>query len=169
MLIHGVRPGPLIMIESPLFVYQVIAMVLIATIAMFVLGLTMVRPLVKILQIPRQKLMPVVFLLCVVGSYALQSRMFDVKVMVVFGIIGFILREMEYPMAPLVLGIILGDILDKNLRRALILSNGDIGPFFTRPICLGLFILTMLIVLGRSKWIKTMLGKLKKDKSATQA
>ena len=169
MLIHGVRPGPLIMIESPLFVYQVIAMVLIATIAMFVLGLTMVRPLVKILQIPRQKLMPVVFLLCVVGSYALQSRMFDVKVMVVFGIIGFILREMEYPMAPLVLGIILGDILDKNLRRALILSNGDIGPFFTRPICLGLFILTMLIVLGRSKWIKTMLGKLKKDKGAAQA
>lgn len=168
MLIHGVRPGPLIMIESPLFVYQVIAMVLIATIAMFVLGLTMVRPLVKILQIPRQKLMPVVFLLCVVGSYALQSRMFDVKVMVVFGIIGFILREMEYPMAPLVLGIILGDILDKNLRRALILSNGEITPFFTRPICLGLFILTMLIVLGRSKWIKTMLGKLKKDKGAAQ-
>ena len=169
MLIHGVRPGPLIMVESPLFVYQVIAMVLIATIAMFVLGLTMVRPLVKILQIPRQKLMPVVFLLCVVGSYALQSRMFDVKVMVVFGIIGFILREMEYPMAPLVLGIILGDILDKNLRRALILSNGDISPFFTRPICLGLFVLTMLIVLGRSKWIKTLLGKLKKDKGAAQA
>lgn len=169
MLIHGVRPGPLIMLESPLFVYQVIAMVLIATIAMFVLGLTMVRPLVKVLQVPRQKLMPVVFLLCVVGSYALQSRLFDVGVMIVFGIIGFVLREMEYPMAPLVLGIILGDILDKNLRRALILSNGDIGPFFTRPICLGLFLLTMLIVLGRAKWVKGLMAKIRKPKADAKA
>jgi putative tricarboxylic transport membrane protein len=165
MLIHGVRPGPLIMLESPLFVYQVIAMVLLATIAMFVLGLTMVRPLVKVLQVPRQKLMPVVFLLCVVGSFALQSRLFDVGVMIVFGIIGFVLREMEYPMAPLVLGIILGDILDKNLRRALILSNGDVSPFFTRPICLGLFLLTMLIVLGRAKWVKELMAKIRKPKA----
>ena len=162
MLIHGVRPGPLIMIESPTFVYEVIAMVFFATIAMFVLGLTMVRPMVKILQVPRQKLMPIVFILCVVGSFALQSRLFDVGVMIFFGVVGFILREMEYPMAPLVLGIILGDILDKNLRRALILSNGDISPFFTRPICLGLFLLTMLIVLSRSKTIKGIFGKLKK-------
>jgi putative tricarboxylic transport membrane protein len=169
MLIHGVRPGPLIMLESPLFVYQVIAMVLIATIAMFVLGLTMVRPLVKVLQVPRQKLMPVVFLLCVVGSFALQSRLFDVGVMIVFGIIGFVLREMEYPMAPLVLGIILGDILDKNLRRALILSNGDISPFFTRPICLGLCLLTMLIVLGRAKWVKDIMAKFKKPKADAKA
>ena len=166
MLIHGVRPGPLIMVESPMFVYQVIAMVLIATVAMFVLGLTMVRPLVKVLQVPRQKLMPIVFLLCVVGSFALQSRLFDVYVMIIFGIIGFVLREMEYPMAPLVLGIILGDILDKNLRRALILSNGDIAPFFTRPICLGLFILTMLIVLSRAKWMKSLMGKLKRRKAS---
>lgn len=166
MLIHGVRPGPLIMVEAPTFVYEVIAMVLIATLAMFVLGLTMVRPLVKVLQVPRQKLMPIVFLLCVVGSFALQSRLFDVGVMIFFGILGFILREMEYPMAPLVLGIILGDILDKNLRRSLILSNGDISPFFTRPICIGLFVLTMLIVLSRAKWIKALMGKIKKSKAA---
>ncbi|MCX7028404.1 MAG: tripartite tricarboxylate transporter permease [Spirochaetes bacterium] len=164
MLIHGVHPGPLIMIESPSFVYEVIAMVLIATVAMFVLGLTMVRPLTKILQVPRQKLMPIVFILCVVGSFSIQSRLFDVGVMIFFGILGFILREMEYPMAPLVLGIILGDILDKNLRRALILSNGDLAPFFTRPICLGLFLLTMFIVLSRAKWVKTLFGKLKKGK-----
>jgi putative tricarboxylic transport membrane protein len=165
MLIHGVRPGPLIMIESPSFIYEVIAMVFFATIAMFVLGLSMVRPMVKILQVPRQKLMPIVFILCVVGSFALQSRLFDVGVMIFFGIFGFILREMDYPMAPLVLGIILGDMLDKNLRRSLILSNGDITPFFTRPICLGLFILTMLIVLSRSKWLKSIIGTVLKKKT----
>ncbi|NLJ45608.1 MAG: tripartite tricarboxylate transporter permease, partial [Treponema sp.] len=105
MLIHGVRPGPLIMIEFPTFIYEVVAMVLLATIMMFVLGLSMVRPLVKVLQVPRQKLMPVIFILCVVGSFALQARLFDVGIMIVFGALGFILREMDYPMAPLVLGI----------------------------------------------------------------
>jgi putative tricarboxylic transport membrane protein len=159
MLIHGVRPGPLIMIEFPSFIYEVVAMVLLATVMMFVLGLAMVRPLVKVLQVPRQKLMPVIFILCVVGSFALQARLFDVGIMIVFGVLGYILREMEYPMAPLVLGIILGDILDKNLRRALILSDGSIAPFFTRPISLVLFLLTMVIVLGRAKWFQALMAK----------
>jgi putative tricarboxylic transport membrane protein len=166
MLIHGVRPGPLIMIESPTFVYEVIAMVLFATLAMYVLGLSMVKSLVKVLQVPRQKLMPIIFILCVVGSYSIQSRLFDVGVMIVFGVLGFILREMDYPMAPLVLGIILGDILDKNLRRSLILSNGDLTPFFTRPICLGIALLTLLIVLSRAKWVKSLLSKLRKKEAA---
>ncbi|TFG82776.1 MAG: transporter [Spirochaetales bacterium] len=166
MLIHGVRPGPLIMIESPTFVYEVVAMVFLATAMMFILGLAMVRPLVKVLQVPRQKLMPIVFILCVVGSFALQARLFDVGIMIVFGILGYILREMEYPMAPLVLGIILGDILDKNLRRALILSDGDIVPFFTRPICLVLFLLTMFIVLGRAKWFNAIVAKVFRRKPA---
>ena len=165
MLIHGIRPGPLIMVEFPSFIYETVAMVFIATVMMFILGLTMVRPLVKVLQVPRQKLMPIVFTLCVVGSYALQSRLFDVSVMVVFGIIGFVLREMEYPMAPLVLGIILGDILDKNLRRALILSNGSVAPFFSRPICIVLFALTALIVLSKAKWVHTLIGSIRKKNS----
>jgi putative tricarboxylic transport membrane protein len=166
MLIHGVRPGPLIMIEFPTFIYEVVAMVFLATIMMFVLGLSMVRPLVKVLMVPRAKLMPVIFILCVVGSFAIQSRLFDVGVMIVFGLLGYILRQMEYPMAPLVLGIILGDILDKNLRRALILSNGSVEPFFTRPICLILFALTALVVLGRSKTVKALLGRIFPKKAA---
>ena len=158
MLIHGIRPGPLIMVEFPMFIYEVVVMVLLATIAMYILGLSMVRTLVKVLLIPRQKLMPVIFILCVVGSYALQARIFDVKVMAFFGLLGFILREMDYPMAPLVLGIILGDILDKNLRRALVLSNGDLTPFFTRPICLGIFLLTLFVILSRMAWFKSVMA-----------
>jgi putative tricarboxylic transport membrane protein len=160
MFIHGVRPGPLIMIEFPGFVYQVVAMVLLGTVAMFILGLALVRPLVKILMVPREKLMPIVFTLCVVGSFAIQGRMFDVGVMVVFGIIGYLMREMEYPIAPLVLGIILGDILDKNLRRALILSDGNLLPFLTRPICLALAIITMLTIFSRMKWFEHLVGQI---------
>ncbi|HSV56311.1 MAG TPA: tripartite tricarboxylate transporter permease, partial [Magnetospirillaceae bacterium] len=165
MLIHGVRPGPLILIEFPTFIYEVVAMVLLATVMMFVLGLSMVRPLVKVLQVPRQKLMPIIFILCVVGSFALQARMFDIGVMIVFGILGFVLREMDYPMAPLVLGIILGYILDNNLRRALILSDGSLMPFFTRPISLVIFALTLLIVLGRAKWFRSLVSGLFRRKS----
>ncbi|MDP3176376.1 MAG: tripartite tricarboxylate transporter permease [Spirochaetaceae bacterium] len=160
MLIHGVRPGPLIMIEFPTFIYEVVAMVLLATVMMFILGLSMVRPLVKVLMVPRAKLMPVIFVLCVVGSFAIQSRLFDVGVMIVFGLLGYILRQMEYPMAPLVLGIILGDILDKNLRRALILSSGSVEPFFTRPICLVLMLLTLFVVLSRAAWVKALAAKI---------
>ena len=155
MFIHGVRPGPLIMLENPQFVYQVVAMVLLATAAMFVLGLSLVKTLVKILLVPRQKLMPIVFVLCTVGAYALHGRLFDVGVMVVFGILGYYMRVMDYPIAPLVLGIILGKILDPNLRRALVISNGNLAPFFTRPISAVTFIIILLTIFSRMKWFRS--------------
>ncbi|HSB04642.1 MAG TPA: tripartite tricarboxylate transporter permease [Thermodesulfobacteriota bacterium] len=154
MFIHGVRPGPLIMIEFPDFIYQVVAMTLLATCAMFVLGLSMVRTLVKVLIIPREKMMPFVFVLCAIGSYAISSRIFDVYVMVIFGIIGYYMRVMNYPVAPTVLGIILGDLLDKNLRRALVLTDGAMIPFFTRPVSLILIFFIVLTLMGRTRAFK---------------
>ncbi|MDR2589279.1 MAG: tripartite tricarboxylate transporter permease [Spirochaetales bacterium] len=161
MLIHGVRPGPLIMLEFPTFVYEVVAMVLLSTTSMFILGLLMVKSLVKVLMIPRQKLMPIVFVLCVVGSFSISSRLFDVGVMIVFGLLGFLLREMDYPMAPLVLGIILGKMLDNNLRRSLVISDGDITPFFTRPICVALFAITLIVILSRIPWVTAFVRNIK--------
>jgi putative tricarboxylic transport membrane protein len=161
MFIHGVRPGPLIMIEFPNFVYQVVAMVLLATCAMFILGLSMVRPLVKVLAIPRQKLMPVVFVLCVIGSYAIQARLFDVGVMIVFGLVGYAMREMDYPIAPLVLGIILGDILDKNLIRSLIISEGDIRFFFASPISIIIAAFTFITLFSKTRWFRATIGSIK--------
>jgi putative tricarboxylic transport membrane protein len=162
MFIHGVRPGPLIMIEFPEFVYQVVAMVLLATSAMFVLGLSMVRPLVRVLAIPREKLMPVVFVLCVIGSYAIQARLFDVGVMVVFGFIGYYMREMDYPIAPMVLGIILGNILDKNLIRSLIISEGNLLYFFESPISIIIAGVTFITFFSRTGWFLALKGSLVK-------
>ena len=154
MLIHGVRPGPLIMLEFPTFISEVVAMVFLATVAMFVLGLSMVRTLVKVLLVPRSKLMPIVFILCLVGSFAIQQRFFDIGVMIVFGILGYFMREMDYPMAPMVLGIVLGDILDKNLRRALVLADGNIVDFFKHPISLVIIALIVLTIVSRMAWFK---------------
>ena len=134
MIIHGIRPGPMIMVENAQFVYDVVAMMLFATIGIFIYGLTLTRLLVQVLRVPQHIIVPIIFVLCAVGSFAISGRLFDVYVMFAFGIIGFVLRQFNYPMAPLVLGIVLGDLLEKNLRRALVLSDGDLSPFFTRPI-----------------------------------
>ncbi|WP_274423343.1 tripartite tricarboxylate transporter permease [Chelativorans sp. YIM 93263] len=134
MFIHGIRPGPMLMQENPEFLYQIVGILLLSTVAITIFGLSLTKLLVRVLLVPREKLMPVVYVLCVVGSFAITQRMFDVYVMIAFGLIGFVLRQMRYPMAPLVLGIILGELLDINLRRGLHITDGDVSPFFTRPI-----------------------------------
>jgi putative tricarboxylic transport membrane protein len=134
MIIHGVRPGPMIMVENAQFVYDVVAMMLFATIGILIYGLTLTRVLVMVLRVPQHLLVPIIFVLCTVGSFAIAGRLFDVYVMLAFGLIGYALRQWGYPMAPLVLGIVLGELLEKNLRRALVLSDGDLTPFFARPI-----------------------------------
>jgi putative tricarboxylic transport membrane protein len=149
MLIHGVRPGPLIMVESPQFVYDVVAMMLFATIGILIYGLLLTRFLVQVLRARYQVIVPIIFVLCAVGSFAIAARLFDVWVMLGFGVLGFVLRLLNYPMAPLVLGLVLGDLLEKSLRRGLVLSDGDVTPFFTRPISAAIFLLIVLIVASR--------------------
>jgi len=149
MLIHGVRPGPLIMVEAPHFVYDIITMMLFAVIGILIYGLVLTRFLVQVLRVRYQVIVPIIFVLCTVGSFAIASRLFDVWVMLAFGVLGFALRLLNYPMAPLVLGLVLGDLLEKSLRRGLVLSDGDLTPFFLRPISAFLWVLIALIVLSR--------------------
>ena len=146
MIIHGVNPGPMLMIQQPQFVYDVVAMNLLATIGMLFFGLFLVKPLLKVLLVPRSMIMPIVFLLCTVGSFAIASRLFDVYTMLGVGVIGFFLRRFGYQMAPFVLGLVLGDLLDKSFRRGLVLSGGELEPFFTRPIS-GLLAAIVLLTL----------------------
>ena len=159
MVLHGVRPGPMIMIEFPTFVYEVVVMTMFAAIAILILGILLTPALLKVLAIRRERLMPVVFVLCVIGSYAIEQRMFDVWVMVIFGVLGFALRQMRYPMAPLVLGIVLGDILDKSFRRSWVIHNGDFTFYFSRPICVVLMILCVFTVLTSAGPTKHYVGR----------
>jgi len=148
MIIHGVQPGPMLMVNQPQFVYDVVAMTLLATLGILFYGLFMVKPLLTVIRVPRTIIMPVIFVLCTVGSFAIASRLFDIYVMVGTGIAMFLLRRHNYPVPPFVLGLVLGDILDKSLRRGLTLSNGDFTPFLTRPICAvlaGITLFTMLM------------------------
>jgi putative tricarboxylic transport membrane protein len=158
MWLHGVRPGPLLMLEFPNYIWEVTAMFILASLAMLILGLSLVRTLVKILMVPRPILMPIVFVLCVIGSFAISVRIFDIWVMLAFGLLGYPMRKYNYPAAPLVLGVILGDMADVNLRRALIRTAGDVTPFFTRPISLILLAITIFTIVARTAWFKRIVA-----------
>jgi len=147
LFIHGIRPGPLIMIESPAFVFEVTAMVFLATVAMLVLGLALTKPLLTVLRVPYARLMPIIMVLCTVGAFAIASRVFDIWVMLAFGVLGYVLRALGFPLAPLILGVVLGPILDSNLRRGLVVSGGSLEPFFTRPISAVLWATILITVL----------------------
>jgi putative tricarboxylic transport membrane protein len=147
MIIHGVQPGPMLMVSHPQFVYDVVAMTTLATLGMLFYGLFLVRPLLAVIRIPRSIIMPVIFVLCTVGAFAIASRVFDIWLMVFIGVCCFVLRKCNYPIAPFVLGLVLGDILDKSLRRGLQITNGDLTPFFTRPVSALLAAVTVFTLL----------------------
>src|SRR5947209_13268167 len=147
MIIHGIQPGPMLMIEHPQFIFDVVAMTSLATVSILVFGLFLIKPLLLVLRIRRTVLMPIIFLLCTVGAFASASRLFDIYCMMAIGIGAFFLRRRGYQMAPFVLGLVLGPLLDKSLRRGLVLSDGSLAPFFTRPISLAFAIVTIFTLL----------------------
>ena len=163
MIIHGVQPGPMLMIQHPRFVYDVVAMTTLAMCSILLFGLFLVRPLLLVLRVRRSVLMPIVFLLCTIGAYASASRLFDVYTMLAVGTGAFFLRRHGYHMAPFVLGLVLGGLLDRSLRRGLVLSGGDLLPLVTRPISAGLATLTVLTMLlyvpGVRSGLAALLGR----------
>jgi putative tricarboxylic transport membrane protein len=159
MIIHGVQPGPMLMVNQPQFAYDVVAITLIATLCILIFGLVMVRPLMWVLRVPRAIIMPVVFVLCAVGAYAIAARVFDIWVMLVVGALCFVLRRRGYPVAPFVLGIVLGDIVDKSLRRGLVISDGELAPFFSRPIAGVLATVVVLTLLAQIPAVRRLFAR----------
>lgn len=156
MIIHGVQPGPMLMTTQPQFMFDVVAITLVATLAIFIFGLVMVRPILWVLRVPREILMPIVFVLCVLGSYSISQRVFDVWVMLAVGVVCFALRRRDYPVAPFVLGLVLGDIVDKTLRRGLVLSDGSLLPFFTRPLSALLATVVIVLLLSQVPFVRRL-------------
>lgn len=150
LLLHGIRPGPLLTFEFPNFLAEMSAILVAAAAMMVVCGLLLNRVIAWVLTIDSALLMPIVGVLSVMGAYALNFRIFDLYVMVVLGLIYYLLTEMKYPVAPLVLGLILGPLLDVNLRRALLVSNGSLAPFVTRPVSAVLLAVIVLMLLSQA-------------------
>jgi putative tricarboxylic transport membrane protein len=161
--LHNVRPGPMLGIENPEFIPMIAAILFWASICILIFGLLMARVSVRVLRIPIAILMPVIAFLAVLGSYSLGLNVFNIYLMFLFGLIVYFLEEIGYPVAPAVIGLILGTMADVNLRRALQGSVGSIEPFFTRPIALSLLLLIILSLSVQSPALRAMYARAKES------
>jgi putative tricarboxylic transport membrane protein len=159
LMLHGVTPGPMISFEHPTFIMEVAAILLLASIAMWFSGMLLAKQVVKVLRIPTPLFMPIIGLLCIIGSYSLGLNIFNLYLMLPVGIISYFLIEMGYPIAPLVIGVILGPMADENLRRALMVSQGSFLPVFTRPVSLILFLIIVWTVVSQFDFYRKLKNK----------
>lgn len=147
LMIQGLTPGPMLFTNNGDIVYGIFFSLIIANIFVLIVGLAGTKIFPKLLNIPENILMPIIVVLCILGSYAISNSMFDVIVMFVFGLLGYILLKFEIPLAPLLLALILAPILEKNFMRSILISNGDFSIFFTRPISLTVILVTLLVII----------------------
>jgi len=160
-MLHGIAPGPMLRIDHPGFIEQITAILLMASIAMWIAGMLLAKQVVKVLRIPPSIFMPIIGVLCIIGSYALGTKVINLYLMLPVGIIAYFLTEMKYPIAPLVIGVILGPMADSNLRRALMVSKGSFLPIFTRPVALILFLVIVLLVLSQIPVVRRTMARIK--------
>jgi len=146
MMIHGIAPGPDVMTTRPELFWGLIASMLIGNALLLFLNLNLIRVWVRVLQVPYSLLFPLILLLCSIGIYSLNNSVYDVGLAALFGIIGYFFIKTGCEPAPLLMGFILGPMLEENLRRALVLSRGDATVFVTHPISATLLAVAVLIV-----------------------
>jgi putative tricarboxylic transport membrane protein len=149
--LHGIRPGPMLEIENPSFIYEIFILLFFSVFALWCSASILAKPMVKILVIPDRYLVPFVAALSVIGSYAINLSHFDLLLVFVFGIVGYFMRCMQYSPAPVVLGMILGNLMDSKFRTTLLVSDGSLLPFVTRPISLIFLVLILFFVLYNLK------------------
>ncbi len=143
LLIHGIQPGPLLMQNQPVLVYGIFISIFIAAIFMLIVQSFGIKMFLKINDIPQHVLIPLILMLCVLGSFAVNNRVFDVWVLLLFGLIGYWMKNSSFPLPPFILGIILGPMVEQNLRQAITI-NSDLTVFMTRPISAVLIVLAVL-------------------------
>jgi putative tricarboxylic transport membrane protein len=146
-IIHGLTPGPFLFQERPDVVWGLIASMYLGNVILLVLNLPLVGLWAKLLEIRYQFLYPGILLFCILGAYSLNQSVFDVGVMIVFGVLGYIFRKIDWPLAPTVLALILGPMMERALRTSLEMSAGDLSILVTRPISAVLIIIAAIVLL----------------------
>jgi TctA family transporter len=146
LYIKGLNPGPSIFMNNPVAIYAIFMVFVLANLLMLPLGIAAIKSAKQLLRAPREVLMPVILLFCVVGSFAINNSIFGVVLMLAFGLIAYIMEENGFPVAPAILGMVLGAMLEEHFIRAMIRADGQFIAFFERPIAGGLGALTLAVV-----------------------
>lgn len=163
MYIHGLKPGPMLMVETPHLFWFIVGSLTLANIFLLVFGLTGIRLFAKIVETPKPILLPVILVLSAVGAYAINNNPVDVYWMLGFGVLGYFLKMYGFQVGPVILGMILGPLMDKSYRQAMISAEGNLvqfaGEFFTSPLSLVILIALALTVASQSTWWKRLRGR----------
>jgi TctA family transporter len=145
LYMKNMNPGPTLFTTNPQNIYAVFLLFIIANLIMLPLGYLCIKVAKRILKVPRDVLMPVILLFCVVGAFAINNTAFDIGVMLVAGVVAYLLEQNDFPISPLILGVVLGGMLEDNLVSSLIKSDGSVLTFFSRPIAGTLGVVTLLM------------------------
>ncbi|WP_108662829.1 tripartite tricarboxylate transporter permease [Acuticoccus kandeliae] len=146
LMIHSITPGPTLFITNGDIVWAMIAACLVANILMYVVMMGSVRVVARIMYVPRHYLLPVILVFCVIGTFALDNTMFDVWVMLAFGVVGFAMEKGGFPLGPFVIGFVLAPLMEEKLRSGLMMTAGSIEPIFTRPLPLIFLIISIILL-----------------------
>jgi putative tricarboxylic transport membrane protein len=146
LLIWGLQPGPMLFVEQKDFVWGLIASMYLGNIVGLIVVLTTVPWWAAILRIPFSVIAPVIIVICAIGAYTVNNSMFDVVMMLVFGVLGYLFKKLKYPLAPLVLALVLGDMAETSFRQAMLLSQGSLAIFWSNPLVGTLFFLALALL-----------------------
>jgi putative tricarboxylic transport membrane protein len=154
LTLYNITPGPMLFKEQPDLVWGLIASMFIGNVMLLVMNIPMVGLFARMLTVPNWFLVPAIAAISFVGVYAIHATTFDLMLMTGLGVFGYFLRKLDFPMAPLILGFVLGDMMEQNLRRALAISNGDVHILYGSGITIGLWIAAavMLVVPLLLRW-----------------
>jgi putative tricarboxylic transport membrane protein len=146
MMVHNVQPGPLLMTSHPEIFWAVIASMFVGNIMLVVINVPMIGLWVSMLRIPPYILLPTILMMAIIGSYSLRNSMFDVSLLLVLGGLGYLLRKLDFQLAPLVVGAVLGPMIEKHFREGLFMSQGDLSVFWSSPIAIGIWSAVLIVV-----------------------
>jgi putative tricarboxylic transport membrane protein len=146
MIIQGIVPGPNVATEQPALFWGIIASMWIGNLMLIILNLPLIGLWVKLLTVPYYVLFPIIMAFCSIGVYSVNANVYDLYAVALFGLIGYLLTKLRCEPAPLLLGFVLGPLLEENLRRAMILSRGDPTTFLTRPISAALLAIALAVL-----------------------
>ncbi len=167
LLIWGLQPGPLLFVEQKDFVWGLIASIYLGNVAGLIVVLTTVPLFAAILRVPFSIIAPIIVVICAVGAYTVHNALLDISVMLVFGVLGYLFKKLGYPLAPLVLALVLGDMAESSFRQAMLVSQGSLGIFWSNPLVGSIVTLALLMLF----WplISLALDKLRRPRPLAQA
>ena len=145
-VLWGLKPGPLLIQENPQLFWGLVASMYLGNVILLILNIPMIPLFAQILKLPAYVLYPIIFGIAMVGVYSVSDSLFDLGLLTFFGLLGYAMRKLDYPQAPLILGMVLGDAMERALRQSLMMSQGDLSILVSRPLSAGMLLLTMVIL-----------------------